>query len=400
MQLIRHTSWFLVFAFLGCGAPSGNLPSIKGLKSEELKGKPGAPTDKSVTLLQPDNPYYVDQLHYKMHFAKSGIPENHQLIWLNFEGGMVSLDNFTKFGLNCPSQSYLAQSSLSMTDIQDIVTYVRAQFDYNVVEITTDFPETGTTFSTIHVGGDSTQLKCGDELDASSAIAIKDPYNLFSGDIGVVFEDKPNATKSSISRVISHMIDPEDGAVLQQTQIDVDLMHRMSVMARAMDDLRPEDIIDISHLQPQIDAIVPARVGRLPNLDKVITVLVIAGSDSNNNTFDINKAKNTLADVANSDSVNTLSAIAAAAGAPEISLAVELAKLLLGSGSGGSNKAPPPLPPVDEFLELDFSSYAMPEILGEFEDTAQFIQTEHAAHPELIEMLIFGYLQEMPQSSF
>ena len=185
-----------------------------------------------------------------------------------------------------------------------------------------------------------------ENIPDTSALAALDQGNLFSTDVAFVFDSSYSSALSHAKSVIDAITGAGGFEFSTNDQLSVDQVQRYLNMSLALKELKETDVVDIAPLQPQLDVTVPESLRPLPGLNKVVTVLAIAGNE--NGRLNITKAKGVLASLVNAPATGILARIASAAGSPEISIAIDLAKLIFGGQKSDSEITS--LPSFDDFL--------------------------------------------------
>ena len=336
----------LLFATAGCGTTKSNLPTVRNASQTEdadIKKNVAYTEIDGILILDPSPTHYSKQLQTKMKLAQDNIPEKPSLIFLSFNGAAIDNTFLSSVGLKCADSTQIPPDDFTASEMSQLLEELEKSYDFNI-QLTTTEP-LRSTFSTIHFGGSSQLLDC-ENIPDTSALAALDQGNLFSTDVAFVFDSSYSSALSHAKSVIDAITGAGGFEFSTNDQLSVDQVQRYLNMSLALKELKETDVVDIAPLQPQLDVTVPESLRPLPGLNKVVTVLAIAGNE--NGRLNITKAKGVLASLVNATATGILARIASAAGSPEISIAIDLAKLIFGGQKSDSEITS--LPSFDDFL--------------------------------------------------
>ena len=384
----------LLIVLAGCGTTSSNLPTIRNVsnpENAEIKKNITYSEIDGILILDPSPTHYSKQLQKKMKLAQDNIPEKPSLIFLNFNGAIMDNSYLSSVGLNCADSFHIPPSGLTTEQKSRLLEELQLLFDFNI-QFTTTEPNFS-TFSTVQFGGKSQLLDC-DNLPDTSALAAQDEGNLFSTDVAFVFESTYSSSLSHTKTVVDAITGAGGFEFSINDQLTVEQVQRYLNISLAIKELKESETVDISPLGAQQDTFVPVELRPLSGLDKVVTVLAIAGNEDGR--LSIPKARNVLGNLANAPTTGILVQIATAAGVPELSVAIDLAKLIFRFEK--SDQEIISLPSFDDFLELSTTSYSLKDLIRKFETHNLFLEMNYQNQPELRTLAIIAFLQAMPKA--
>ena len=294
MQILLVMS--LLVAMAGCGVDelSSRLSSTQGSFGNEIRPPAG---------------YYRTLLADRFNNDSSGV--THSKIFLNFGGSEIyrGFDKNESF-IPCNKRVSISPASLTSREQESIFDEVRNLFNAEDVplDLVLDEPLSG-DYSTVHIGGWHHSLGCRGQ--AVLGYAPSDHGNVNPADIGFVF----NNTQNVLPRAIAHVVGRISGLPLQSQAQDT-IMSRhihahtpmvlseqerqilrsqhtatvhigsdelpgeifISTVSETLDELDADEILDISPLQGELRALVPASV-KLPALSRSLSALHVLGFD-------------------------------------------------------------------------------------------------------------------------
>jgi hypothetical protein len=168
-----------------------------------------------------------------------------------------------------------------------------------------------------------------------------DPYNIILEDRAIINVDQIPEDQSlgtvlalTISMMTGHSSEQSpslDAQAFDTVPVVGTLFGEQSMRAldSALRQITNDQVVNVDHLDEEIKKVFPAGIQGLPGLDKVLTLITMAGSSKDSPSVDPKKAADVLKDGFVNNS-GTIATVATLAGHPEIAAAVSIAAVLLG----------------------------------------------------------------------
>jgi hypothetical protein len=221
-----------------------------------------------------------------------------------------------------------------------------------------------------------------------------DPYDLMSEDRAIIFADNIPDEKT-FGEVIANAVSMMTGF---SSNLDSNLIElpfdqspyggssfgtqSISALNTALKKMGPNDVADIRALQGQITQVFSPGLGGLPGIDKIITLVTLAGSTpQSGGQVDTASAMTNLKD-AFVDNSGTLSTLATLAGHPELAIGISFITTLFGKNpvattpAGDSQPETAQLPDLSQFMKIDATS--IQELLLDYRSTYNFIGSNYS----------------------
>lgn len=265
-----------------CGA---EMPSMPGGERERNSGDQ---ENKVQEVVEPPLPYYERAMtaEFELIFGKSIVEDRHQLIFVNFNGGHVrqGYGGGASF-LLCKDEVEVPGSGLGQEDIDDATFYVRNYFEQTYPGVTIAFKEpSGGSYTTVYVTSNYGVLGCG-QADIKFHAPF-DEQNLAYDDVAFVFAEKSKDLDDLVSQ-IETAAERTLGVKGQNPVIELGITPREKLkglsnihsMSRLLWELEEKDVMDISHLNGELEATVLGGLKHLNGFDRILTVTSRATSE-------------------------------------------------------------------------------------------------------------------------